>query len=89
MDWDGIGTAALFLSSGAIGVGVILLRAYTAKLAAKVETARLKYSDQDPDYATEQIRALEDQVRRLGERVEFSEKLLAGDRAESGDGGPE
>jgi hypothetical protein len=83
MDWDGIGTAALFLSSGAIGVGVILLRAYTAKLAAKVEAARLEYGSRDPDYASEQIRELEDQVRRLNERVEFSEKLLAGEPADS------
>ena len=79
MDWDGIGTAALFLSSGAVGVGVIILRAYQAKLAAKIETARLARSGGDPDYAQEQIRDLEEQVRRLGERVEFSEKLLAGD----------
>ena len=89
MDWDGIGTAALFLSSGAVGVGVIVLRAYQAKLAAKIETARLARSGGDPDPAQEQIRDLEEQVRRLGERVEFSEKLLAGEPAGSSEGAPE
>ncbi len=81
MDWDGIGTFALFLSSGAIGVGVILLRAYKARLDAKLEAARIEHSGGDPDYAQEQIRDLEVQVKRLTERVEFSEKLL-----ESGQG---
>ena len=42
MDWDGTGTFALFLSSGAVGVGIILLRAYKARLAAKLGWARLE-----------------------------------------------
>lgn len=81
MDWDGIGTFALFLSSGAVGVGIILLRAYKARLAAKLEWARLEQSGGDPDFTQEQIRELEARVDRLSERVEFSEKLLEGDRA--------
>lgn len=78
MDWDGIGTFALFLSSGAIGVGMILLRAYKARLAAKLEWARLERAGDAPDYTHEQIRDLEEQVERLSERVEFNEKLLGG-----------
>lgn len=80
MDWDGIGTFALFLSSGAVGVGIIMLRAYKARLAAKLEWARLEQAGGGPDYAQEQIRDLEEQVRRLSERVEFNEKLLEGGR---------
>ena len=76
MDWDGIGTLALFLSSGAVGVGLIMLRAYKARLAAKLEWARLAQNSGDSDYADEQIRALEEQVRRLSERVEFNQKML-------------
>ncbi len=37
MDWDGIGTLAFFFSSGAIGVGLITLRAYKARLASQLE----------------------------------------------------
>ena len=40
MDWDGIGTLALFFSSGAVGVGIIALLAYKAKLTSKLEQAR-------------------------------------------------
>ena len=76
MDWDGIGSFALFISSGAVGVGLILLKAYKAKLAANLERARLERVDHEPDQAFEQIQHLEEQVRRLNERVDFTEKLL-------------
>ena len=76
MDWDGIGTFALFLGSGAVGVGLIMLRAYKARLAAKLEWARLAQTGDAPEYADEQIRDLEQQVRRLSERVEFNERML-------------
>ncbi len=79
MDWDGIGTLALFLSSGAIGVGLIALRAYKAKLASKLEWERLRHHDA-PDEVLEQIQDLEAQVHRLTERVDFNERLV-------GDGG--
>lgn len=88
MDWDGIGTFALFISSGAVGVGIILLRAYKARLAAKLEWARLEQGGGDADYAQEQIRELEEQVSRLSERVDFSEKLLEGGRAASSEDQP-
>lgn len=78
MDWDGIGTFALFMSSGAVGVGMILLRAYKAKLAANLERMRLEQSGGAPDYTQEQIRELEDRMHRLSERLDFNEKLLEG-----------
>ena len=78
MDWDGVGTFAMFISTGAIGVGIVLLRAYKAKLAAKLEFARLERSTEAPEDTQEQIRELEDRVRRLSDRVDFTEKLLSG-----------
>ena len=76
MDWDGIGVFAMFLSSGAVGVGLIALRAYKAKLASMLESERLRRSDTPPNDALEQIRDLEIQVHRLTERVDFTERLL-------------
>lgn len=87
MDWDGIGTFALFMSSGAIGLGIILLRAYKAKLTAKLEWARLEQRGEAPDYAQEEIRALQEEVRRLSDRVDFSEQLLEGGRPAAGEDG--
>ncbi len=69
MEWDGIGTLALFLSSGAIGVGLIALRAYTAQLASKLERERLRQLDTPQDDVIEQIQDLEAQVHRLTERL--------------------
>ncbi len=80
MDWDGIGTFALFISSGGLGLGFIALMAYKARLSAKIETARLESGGGTPDSTLDQIRELEEQVERLTERVDFTEKLL-------GDGG--
>jgi len=78
VDWDGVGTFAMFLASGAIGVGVVALKAYKAKLASKLEFARLERDREAPDdHVQEQIRDLEDQVQRLSERLDFTEKLLS------------
>lgn len=76
MDWDGVGTFALFISSGAVGVGIIALKAYKAKLAAKLEWARLERVEPESDVAMDQIRELEERVARLSERVDFTERLL-------------
>jgi len=67
----------MFLASGAIGVGIVALKAYKAKLASKLEFARLERGREAPDEVQEQIRDLEDQVQRLTERLDFTEKLLA------------
>ena len=76
MDWDGIGTLGLFVSSGAIGVGIIALRAYKAKLASKLEWARLKQARETPEPDLERLRDLEVRVQRLTDRVDFTERLL-------------
>ena len=77
MDWDGVGTFALFIASGGVGLGIIALKAYKARLASKLEWARLERADDVPDRVEGQIRDLEEQVERLTERVDFTEKLLA------------
>ena len=74
MDWDGVGTFALFLSSGAIGVGLILLRAYYLKLKARIEEARIHAISSDS------IEELRHEMHRLSERVDFTERLLSSGR---------
>jgi hypothetical protein len=76
VDWDGVGTFALFIATGGIGVSIVALRAYKAKLAAKLEWARLERTEDLPEQALEQIRDLEEQVQRLTERVDFTERLI-------------
>ena len=85
VDWDGIGTMALFMTSGAIGVGFIALRAYKAKLASKLEWARLRQSEPAPDEVLEQLQTLEAQVDRLTERLDFTERLVGDGRSEQSD----
>ena len=88
MDWDGVGTFALFISSGGIGIGIIALKAYKAKLDSKLEWAKLQRVDDSVDEDTaEHIRQLERQVQRLTERVDFNENLL-GEGQKSPEGGP-
>ncbi len=82
VDWDGIGTLALFISSGAIGVGLIGLRAYKAQLASKLEWERLRRSETAPDEVLEQIHDLEAKVQRLTERADFSERLVSDGRSQ-------
>ena len=76
MDWDGVGTFALFLSSGAIGLGVIALKAYEAKLASKLERMRLEGADDSAAESLERIGELEERVQQLTDRAEFTDKLL-------------
>jgi len=84
VDWDGVGTFAMFLASGAVGVGIVALKAYKAKLAAKLDFARLERDRETPDEVQEQIRDLEDQVQRLNERLDFTEKLLSSGAKDTG-----
>jgi hypothetical protein len=87
VDWDGVGTFALFLASGGVIGGVIALKGYQAKLASKLELARLERMGLDvADDQTDQILQLEAKVDQLAERLDFTEKLL-GDGA--GKTGPE
>ncbi len=89
MDWDGVGTFALFLASGAVGVAIVALRAYKAKLAARLESQRIQAAESTPHELADQVRDLEAEVRRLTERVDFSEKLITGRTAPAADSGPE
>ena len=85
MDWDGIGTWALFFSSGAVGVCLIALNAYKAKLASKLEWERLRRSAGPGDEVVEQIQDLEAKVQRLTERADFTERLVGDGRSEQSD----
>ncbi len=76
MDWDGIGTAAFFLSSGVIVTGAIMLRAYALKLKHKLEHARLSQGQAGASEVTETLLALQDQMSRLNDRMDFNERLL-------------
>ena len=76
MDWDGIGTFAMFLATGAVGLSIVGLKAYKARLTSKLEWARLERAEDAPEQVAMQLRELEDQVERLTERVDFTEKLL-------------
>ncbi len=82
MDWDGIGTFALFLSSGAIGGGFIWLAAYRMKLKAGTERDRLRSpSDEAVDELRREMHDLLDQqagqLDDLHERLDFAERLLS------------
>ncbi len=85
MDWDGIGTWAMFFSSGAVGLGLIALSAYKAKLASKLEWERLRRSNTPPEEVVEQIQDLEAKVQRLTERADFTERLVSDVRSEPSD----
>ena len=86
MDWDGVGTFAMFLASGAVGVSIALLKAYKAKLAANLERERIRaHRGEDAADVLDKLNALESQVGRLADRVDFTERLLgSGDGAEVG-----
>ena len=76
MDWDGIGTAALFLASGGAVVSWTLLKAYSLKLKAKIEQERIRAGSHGTDEVLEELHALTTQVHRLSERLDFTEKLV-------------
>lgn len=82
MDWDGVGTFAFFIATGGIGLGLVALRAVKAQLAWKLEMERLRRSNAPPDEVLEQMRALETQVQRLTERVDFTERLIGDGRSD-------
>ncbi len=76
MPSDIIATIVFFAISGVVGAGVITLYAYKAKLASKLEWARLHAAEDVPEQALGQIQDLEERLERLTERVDFNEKLL-------------
>jgi threonine dehydrogenase-like Zn-dependent dehydrogenase len=78
---DIIAIIVFFAISGIVGAGVIGLLAYKMRLASKLEWARVHAAEDVPEQTLEQIQDLQEQVERLTERVDFTEKLL--------DAGPE
>ena len=91
MDWDGVGTFALFLASGAVGISLVMLRAYKLKLEARLERERLRrQSGADSEELMDKLEALEATVDRLTDRVDFTERLIgSGEQASAGtEGGP-
>ncbi len=87
MDMDGIGTLALFLSSGAIGVGLIMLAGFRIKLKNRLELERMRgESGESVDQLRDEMHDILDQqnaqISELQERVDFAERLLAkGDKS--------
>ena len=77
MDWDGIGVFALFLASGAVGLGVIGLKAYGLHLKSRLDRERIKHDHGASADVTEELAMLEQKVDRLTDRLDFTERLLA------------
>ena len=85
MDWDGIGTMALFMSSGIVGIGLIMLGAYGLKLKHRLEQDKLAQGQQHESELTDTLLVLQEQMGRLNDRMDFNERLLEkGDRSKEG-----
>ena len=94
MDFDGIGTMALFLSCGAVGVGLIILAGYRMRLKAQIEKHRLggSGSTSDLDDLRDEIRDTlaqqATQIDEIHERLDFAERLLTHGKARELAGDP-
>ncbi len=78
MDWDGVGTFALFMASGAVGLGIVFLKAYKERLKAGIEKERIRAMGSDESELLDEVRVLRGQMVRLEERAEFTDRLLQG-----------
>ena len=66
-----------FISSGVVGVGFIMLRAYKLKLQHKLERERLRRAEPpENDEVLDQLELIEAQLDRLEARQDFTERLL-------------
>jgi hypothetical protein len=81
MEWDAIGTFALFLSAGAVGVSCTILTGYRARLKANLEMEHMRR--QSGEGVEELRREMHDllaqqaaQLDELNERMDFAERLL-------------
>jgi hypothetical protein len=92
MDMDSIGAFAMFLSTGAFGIGWIWLWAYRMKLKNGLEREKLRASSNDTveelrqevhDLLAQQASQLDD----LHERLDFTERLLTQGPKKSEPGG--
>ena len=67
MDMDGVGTFALFLSAGGIGMGLVWLASFRMKLKHKLELARLGGQSDD---AVDQLRGeMHDLIEQQGAQL--------------------
>jgi len=81
MDWNGVGTFALFLSMGGVSLGLMVLAGFRMKLKQRLELQRLQGgSHEEIDQLREELHdALEQQnaqISDLQERLDFTERLL-------------
>lgn len=81
MDWDGLGTLALFFSMGGVSLGLMVLAGFRMKLKQRLELQRLEGgSHEDVEQLREEMHdALEQQhaqIADLQERLDFTERLL-------------
>ncbi len=81
MDFDTPGAFALFLSLGAVAVGLIRLAAYRMKLKAETERRRLEHSSSNSvdalrDEVQDALAQQAAQIDELHERLDFTERLL-------------
>lgn len=81
MEWDAIGTFALFLSAGAVGVACTILAGYRSRLKARLELERMR--QQSGEGVTELRQEVHEllaqqasQLDELHERLDFAERLL-------------
>ena len=86
MDFDTPGAFALFLSLGAIGIGLIRLAAYRMKLKAETERRRIEESSANSadalrDEVQHALAQQATQIDELHERLDFAERLLTQGKA--------
>ena len=87
--WNTAGAFALFISSGAVGVGMILLAGYRMKLKHRLEEARLKSAsleglDEFRQEVHELLAQQQAQLDEVHERLDFAERLLTQGRGKEG-----
>ena len=78
---DSIGAFAMFLSAGGVGLGLILLSAYKAKLRAgmtqlQLDEASVESVDQLRDEMHQALSQQAAEIEDLNERLDFAERLL-------------
>ncbi len=81
MDWDGVGTFALFLSMGGVSLGLMVLAGFRMKLKQRLELQRLQGDSPDEiEHLREELHDILEQqnaqIVDLQERLDFTERLL-------------
>jgi hypothetical protein len=81
VEWDAIGTFALFFSAGAVGVAWTILAGYRSRLKANLEIERMRHQSGEgvEELRQEMHELLAQQAAQLddlAERIDFAERLL-------------